>query len=134
MALSWFAQYRLKSKFEEYSRTPLAANLSGKEIAELMLADHGIRDVRVFSVEGKLTDHYNPSDKTVNLSPDVYHGRNAASAAVAAHEVGHAVQHATAYSMLMFRSAMVPMLSRVSTVIPWLLIIGVVAIQFSIIP
>jgi Zn-dependent membrane protease YugP len=134
MALSWFAQYRLKSKFEEYSRTPLAANLSGKEIAELMLADHGIRDVRVFSVEGKLTDHYNPDDKTVNLSPDVYYGRNAASAAVAAHEVGHAVQHATAYSMLMFRSAMVPMLSRVSTVIPWLLIIGVVAIQFSIIP
>jgi len=134
MALSWYAQYRLKSKFEEYSHTPLAANLSGKEVAELMLADHGIRDVQVYSVEGKLTDHYNPADKTVNLSPDVYYGRNAAAAAVASHEVGHAVQHATAYSMLMFRSSMVPMLSAVNTFIPWLLIIGVFALQFSILP
>jgi Zn-dependent membrane protease YugP len=134
MAISWLAQSRLKSKFELYSQTPLQANLSGQEVAELMLADAGIRDVKVYSVEGKLTDHYNPTDKTVNLSPDVFYGRNAAAAAVAAHEVGHAVQHATAYSMLMFRSSMVPMLSAVSTFMPWLIIGGVFALQFTIIP
>jgi len=105
MLISW----RLKSKFKTYSETTLQSNLSGYEIAEQMLADHGITDVRVISVEGQLTDHYNPADKTVNLSNDVYHGRNAAAAAVSAHECGHAVQHARAYSFLQFRSAMVPM-------------------------
>ncbi|GAB4337671.1 MAG: zinc metallopeptidase [Flammeovirgaceae bacterium] len=100
--------YRLKSKFREYSQTPLESGLSGAETAAQMLRDNGIYDVRVTCVEGELTDHYNPSDKTVNLSYDVYYGRNAAAVAVAAHECGHAVQHARAYSMLEFRSMMVP--------------------------
>ncbi|MFT6883680.1 MAG: Zn-dependent membrane protease YugP [Marinoscillum sp.] len=99
---------RLKNKFKKYSQIPLSSNLTGKEIAQLMLADHGIRDVSVTCVEGTLTDHYNPGNKTVNLSPDVFNGRSAAAAAVASHECGHAVQHATAYSYLEFRSAMVP--------------------------
>lgn len=99
---------KLKSKFKKYSQTALKANLSGKEIAELMLADNNIRDVRVLSVEGQLTDHYNPMNKTVNLSPDVYYGRNAAAAAVAAHECGHAIQHATSYAWLNLRSTLVP--------------------------
>lgn len=108
MAIGWMVSSRLKSKFKEYSQTHLSKDLTGAEIARLMLADHGISDVKVISVEGQLTDHYNPMDKTVNLSADVFHGRNAAAAAVASHECGHAVQHATAYSMLQFRSAMVP--------------------------
>lgn len=108
MIISWAVSSKLKRKFEEYSKIPIGSGLSGKEIAELMLRDNGIHDVKVVSVEGKLTDHYNPTDKSVNLSPDVYHGRSAAAAAVAAHECGHAVQHATAYSFLEFRSAMVP--------------------------
>lgn len=108
MLIGWLVQRRLKSKFAQYSQTHLTRDLTGAEIARLMLADHGIRDVKVVSVEGQLTDHYNPSDKTVNLSPDVYHGRNAAATAVAAHECGHAVQHANAYSMLAVRSALVP--------------------------
>lgn len=106
--LGFVVSSRLKSKFQKYSQTPLRANLSGKEIAELMLADNNVHDVKVVSVEGQLTDHYNPMNKTVNLSPDVYYGRNAAAAAVAAHECGHAVQHATSYSWLKMRSAMVP--------------------------
>lgn len=130
MLVSW----RLKSKFEEYSKTPLQANLSGEEVARLMLADHGIYDVKVMSVEGQLTDHYNPIDKTVNLSQAVYYGRNAAAVAVAAHEVGHAVQHATAYAWLNFRSAMVPALTATSKFMPWLLMGGVLALQFSMIP
>lgn len=108
MAVGWMVSSKLKRKFREYSMTHLTRDLTGSEIARLMLADHGIRDVQVVSVEGELTDHYNPATRTVNLSPDVYHGRNAAAAAVASHECGHAVQHATAYSMLQFRSAMVP--------------------------
>ncbi|XOV92885.1 MAG: zinc metallopeptidase [Bacteroidota bacterium] len=108
MILSLIVSTRLKNKFKKYSKIPLSAGLSGKEVAELMLADNGIHDVKVISVEGQLTDHYNPGNKTVNLSPDVYHGRSAAAAAIAAHECGHAVQHATAYSFLEFRSAMVP--------------------------
>ena len=106
--ISFAVSSTLKRKFKKYSRTPLERNLSGAEIAKLMLADNGIHDVQVTAVPGKLTDHYNPANKTVNLSPEVYNGRNAAAAAVAAHECGHAVQHATAYSMLQFRSAMVP--------------------------
>ncbi|MEO9475055.1 MAG: zinc metallopeptidase [Cyclobacteriaceae bacterium] len=108
MIASLVVSTRLKNKFKKYAQTPLSTGLSGKEIAELMLADHKIHDVSVVSVPGKLTDHYNPSNKTVNLSPEVYEGRNAAAAAVASHECGHAVQHATAYSFLEFRSAMVP--------------------------
>lgn len=106
--LGFVVSSRLKSKFKQYSQTALQANLSGAEIAKLMLADHNIHDVQVICVEGQLTDHYNPMDRTVNLSPDVYYGRNAAATAVAAHECGHAVQHATSYVWLNFRSAMVP--------------------------
>ncbi|MEP2773333.1 MAG: zinc metallopeptidase [Fulvivirga sp.] len=106
--LSWAVSSRLKNKFKKYSKIPLKRNLSGAEVAKLMLSDNGIHDVEVISVQGKLTDHYNPAKKTVNLSEAVYHGRNAAAAAVASHECGHAVQHAKAYSMLEFRSAMVP--------------------------
>lgn len=106
--LGFVVSSKLKSKFKKYSQTALQANLSGAEIAKLMLADNHIHDVQVVCVEGQLTDHYNPADKTVNLSPDVYYGRNAAATAVAAHECGHAVQHATSYAWLNFRSAMVP--------------------------
>lgn len=108
MLVGWIVSSRLKSKFKEYSEIRLTKDLTGAEVARLMLADNGIHDVQVISVEGELTDHYNPVNKTVNLSHDVYHGRNASATAVAAHECGHAVQHATAYSMLQFRSAMVP--------------------------
>lgn len=107
--LGFVVSSRLKSKFKQYSQTPLQANLSGAEIAKLMLADNNIHDVQVICVEGQLTDHYNPADKTVNLSPDVYYGRNAAATAVAAHECGHAVQHARSYAWLNLRSAMVPL-------------------------
>lgn len=108
MIISWATSSRLKSKFKKYSQIGLSSGMSGREVAERMLRDNGIHDVSVISVEGRLTDHYNPGNKTVNLSPDVYQGRSAASAAIAAHECGHAVQHANAYSMLEFRSAMVP--------------------------
>ncbi|MCK5103089.1 MAG: zinc metallopeptidase [Cyclobacteriaceae bacterium] len=109
MILSFAISSRLKAKFKKYSQTPLASNLSGKEIAERMLADNRIYDVQVRSHEGSLSDHYNPATKTVNLSKAVYYGRNAASAAIAAHECGHAVQHATAYRFLEMRSALVPL-------------------------
>lgn len=108
MAIGWMVSARLKRKFKEYSQIHLSRDLSGAEIARLMLADHGLQDVKVISVEGQLTDHYNPADKTVNLSQEVYNGRNASAAAVASHECGHAVQHAKAYSMLELRSMMVP--------------------------
>lgn len=119
MAIGWLVQSRLKSKFREYSQTRLSKDLTGGEIARLMLADHGLRDVQVTCVEGELTDHYNPANKTVNLSEAVYHGRNAASTAVAAHECGHAVQHATAYSMLQLRSQLVPIQNLSSTILNW---------------
>jgi Zn-dependent membrane protease YugP len=134
MIVSGLIQWRLRSKFSEYAKVGLQSGLSGKQIAELMLADHGITDVRVISTEGRLTDHYNPTDKTVNLSEAVYAERSAAAAAVAAHECGHAVQHATAYSMLQFRSAMVPALSGVSKFMPFILIAGVLMINTSLIP
>ncbi len=108
MLIGWIVSSRLKNKFREYSQTHLTKDLTGAEIAKLMLADHGLHNVQVISVEGQLSDHYNPANKTVNLSQEVYHGRNAAAAAVASHECGHAVQHAQAYSMLQLRSAMVP--------------------------
>lgn len=120
MAIGWMVSSRLKSKFREYSQIHLTRDLTGAEIAKLMLADNGITDVQVVSVEGQLSDHYNPANKTVNLSQEVYHGRNAAAAAVAAHECGHAVQHARAYSMLEFRSAMVPIQNVSAQVINFL--------------
>ena len=108
MAIGWIVSSRLKNKFRKYSQAHLTKDLTGAEIAKLMLADHGLHNVQVISVEGQLSDHYNPANKTVNLSQEVYHGRNAAAAAVASHECGHAVQHAKAYSMLELRSALVP--------------------------
>jgi len=108
MAIGWMVSARLKSKFKEYSQVHLSKDLTGAEVARLMLADNGIHDVQVLSVEGQLSDHYDPSSKTVNVSQEVFYGRNAAATAVASHECGHAVQHAQAYSMLTFRSAMVP--------------------------
>ena len=117
---SWMVSSTLKRKFAKYSKTRLRNGMSGAEIAEKMLSDHGISDVKVVSVKGQLTDHYNPKNRTVNLSEAVYHQRNAAAAAVAAHECGHAVQHAKAYSWLEMRSAMVPVVniaSRFSTMV-----------------
>ena len=122
--IGMLVQSRLKSKFKQYSEISLKNGLSGKEIAEKMLRDNNIFDVRIMSVEGQLTDHYNPSDKTVNLSPDVYQGRSVSAAAVAAHECGHAVQHAVAYSMLQFRSSMVPVLNIANNFMPIALSIG----------
>lgn len=123
--VSFAVSSRLKSKFEHYSKVHLRNGMSGAEIAEKMLADNGIRDVRVISTPGRLTDHYNPADKTVNLSEAVYNQRNAAAAAVAAHEVGHAVQHATGYNMLQFRSKMVPLVNVSSNLSQILLFIGI---------
>lgn len=134
MLLSLWASNRLKSRFREYSAVPVNYGLSGKDIAEKMLSDHGINDVRVFSVEGQLTDHYNPSKKTINLSSEVYHGRHVAAAAVAAHEVGHAVQHANAYAWLGFRSKLAPILSFTSRYMQWILLAGILLIRFSNIP
>ncbi len=116
MLIGMFVSSRLKSKFAEYSKIGLANGLSGAEIAQKMLHDNNIYDVKITQVEGQLTDHYNPLDKTVNLSADVFHGRSAASAAVAAHECGHAVQHALAYAPLKMRSAMVPAVNVASKV------------------
>lgn len=108
MLVSFAVSARLKGKFKKYSQIPLASGMSGAEVAQAMLKDNGIYNVQVISVEGQLSDHYNPANKTVNLSHDVYHGRNAAAVAVAAHECGHALQHSQAYAMLNLRSALVP--------------------------
>lgn len=129
MLASWLVSNRLQSKFEKYSKVHLQNGMSGAEIAEKMLADHGIRDVRVISTPGRLTDHYNPADKTVNLSEAVYNQRNAAAAAVAAHECGHAVQHATAYSWLEMRSKLVPVVSVASNYIQWILLAGILMVN-----
>jgi len=131
MLVSWIVQFRFKSKFKKYSEMPLSSGLSGAEIAQKMLDDNGISDVQIISVEGQLTDHYNPANRTVNLSPDVYHGRSVASAAVASHECGHAVQHATAYSWLQFRSSLVPIVSVASKLTTWVLLGGVLLMAFS---
>ena len=124
--VSWLVSSTLKRKFETYSKIHLRNGMSGAEIAEKMLADHGISDVKVISTAGRLTDHYNPMDKTVNLSEAVYNQRNAAAAAVAAHEVGHAVQHAQAYSWLTMRSKMVPMVNISSNLSQWLIMGGLI--------
>ena len=117
MLIGMLVQYRLKSKFSEYSRVATSSGMSGREVAEKMLKDNGIYDVQVISADGFLSDHYNPLNKTVNLSPDVFEGRTVSAAAVAAHECGHAVQHATAYSMLMLRSKLVPAVKISSTLV-----------------
>ncbi len=129
--ISFVVQWRFRSKFKEYSEISLSSGLSGAEVAQRMLRDHGINDVQVISVEGQLTDHYNPDNRTVNLSDDVYHSRSVAAAAVAAHECGHAVQHAKSYSWLRFRSAMVPIVQTASTLTQWTLMIGVMLLIFS---
>ncbi len=129
MLASWLVSSTLKNKFELYSKLHLQNGMSGAEIAEKMLADHGIRDVKVISTQGQLTDHYNPADKTVNLSEAVYNQRNAAAAAVAAHECGHAVQHATAYSWLTLRSQLVPIVSVTSSFVQWILLAGILLVN-----
>lgn len=122
--ISWLVSSQLKRKFEKYSKIQLRNGMSGAEIATKMLADNGIRDVEVISTPGRLTDHYNPVNKTVNLSEAVYNERNAAAAAVAAHECGHAVQHATAYQWLTMRSKLVPIVSVTSNISQWVIIGG----------
>lgn len=131
MGIGFLVQMRLKSKFNQYSRDRLLSGLTGKEVAERMLKENGIYDVKVVSVDGFLSDHYNPMNKTVNLSPDVYNGNSIAAAAVAAHECGHAVQHATAYQWLMLRSRLVPIVQVSTTLSQWILAIGVGMLGFG---
>ena len=132
MLIGMVVSGRLKSKFHEYSQIPLDSGLSGKEVAERMLRENNINDVQVVSVGGFLSDHYNPQNKTVNLSPDVYAGRSISAAAVAAHECGHAVQHATAYSMLQFRSALVPVVTITTNLSQWIILAGRGVLGFGI--
>lgn len=129
--ISMYVQNKLKSKFSYYSQLRLQNGMSGKEIAEKMLRDNGITDVQVISVPGQLTDHYNPANKTVNLSEEVYMQRNAAAAAVAAHECGHAVQHKVGYSMLEFRSKMVPAVNIASHLMQFILLGGIAVMAMS---
>ena len=119
----------LRNKFKRYSQVPLTNGMSGADVAATMLRHYGIHDVQVIHVDGQLTDHYNPADKTVNLSEDVYHGRNVAAAAVAAHECGHAVQHATAYSMLQLRSALVPIVNVAASLQQYLFMMALVGMS-----
>lgn len=127
--LSYAVQANLQSKFKKFSQVPLASGMTGREVAEKMLHDNGIYNVRVTCTPGHLTDHYNPSDGTVNLSESVYNSNSVAAAAVAAHECGHAVQHATAYGPLTLRSALVPVVSFASSWVQWILLIGIIAVQ-----
>lgn len=129
VGISMLVSMMLKGKFNKYSKVGLSSGLSGKEVAERMLHDNGIYDVKVVSVDGFLSDHYNPANKTVNLSPDVYSGRSIAAAAVSAHEVGHAVQHAKGYQWLQMRSKLVPVVQFSSTLVQWVLLAGVVLIN-----
>ena len=131
MLIGILVQFRLKSKFAEYKKVETSTGLSGKEIAEKMLWDNGIYDVEVISVPGILSDHYDPIKKTVNLSADVYEGRNVSAAAVAAHECGHAVQHATAYSMLMLRSRLVPITQISTNLSQWVILAGLGVMGFG---
>ncbi|OWK71521.1 zinc metallopeptidase [Pedobacter sp. AJM] len=134
LLLSMFVQWRFRNKFSQYAEMQISSGLSGKEVAERMLHDNGIYDVKVMSTEGQLTDHYNPSDRTVNLSTDVYYSRSVAAAAVAAHECGHAVQHAKSYSWLNLRSTMVPLVSISSNLLQWVLLIGVMLLVVNVTP
>lgn len=129
--VSLIVQWRFKSKFKRYAEIGLSSGMSGKEVAERMLLDNNIYDVQVISVDGQLTDHYNPENKTVNLSPDVYNSRSVAAAAVAAHECGHAVQHAKAYAWLSLRSSLVPVINVASTLTQWTLFLGVMLLFFT---
>lgn len=129
VGISMLVSMTLKSKFSEYAKIRLSSGLTGREVAEKMLRENGIYDVKVVSVDGFLTDHYNPATKTVNLSPDVYQGNSIASAAVAAHECGHAVQHSTAYAWLTMRSRLVPVVQFSSSILQWVLIAGILMIR-----
>ena len=129
MILSWIVSMTLKSKFSKYSKIPLDNGMSGREVAEKMLRDNGITGVTIGSVDGQLTDHYNPADKTINLSQEVYNGRSISSAAVAAHECGHAVQHAKAYAWLGLRSNLVPVVSFASKWVQWILLAGILMVR-----
>jgi Zn-dependent membrane protease YugP len=129
MILSWIVSMTLKSILSKYSKIPLDNGMSGREVAEKMLRDHGISGIRIESVEGQLTDHYNPADKTINLSREVYEGRSISSAAVAAHECGHAVQHAKAYAWLGLRSSLVPAVSFASKWVQWILLAGILMVR-----
>jgi Zn-dependent membrane protease YugP len=131
LGISFLVSSILKGKFSRYSKLQLSKGLSGKEIAEKMLRENGIYDVTVTSVDGFLSDHYNPLNKTVNLSPDVYHGISVSAAAVAAHECGHAVQHATAYGPLVFRSRMVPVVQFSANIVNWVLMAGIIMLAVS---
>jgi uncharacterized protein len=131
MGISMLVSMVLKSKFTKYTKIPLSSGITGKEVAEKMLKDSGIYDVQVISVPGFLSDHYNPMNKTVNLSPDVFNGNSVSAAAVAAHECGHAVQHATKYSMLQFRSKMVPATQISTNLSQWVLMIGLGMMGFG---
>jgi uncharacterized protein len=129
MILSWIVGNQLKSRFKKYSQIPVNYGITGKEVAEKMLAEYGISNVKVVTVPGELTDHYHPLHKTVNLSKEVYYGNSVAAAAVAAHECGHAVQHAKAYSFLQMRSALVPVVSFASKWVQWILLAGILMVQ-----
>lgn len=127
--LSYFVGYKLKSKFKEFSKIPTANNMNGRDVVEAILLEHGIVGVKIGSVSGQLTDHYNPTTKTINLSRDVYNGRSIASVAVAAHEAGHAIQHDRSYSLLGLRSKLVPLVSFSSKYMQWVLLAGIVMIE-----
>jgi Zn-dependent membrane protease YugP len=127
--LSWLVSRNLQNKFEKYSKIPIPSGMTGRDIAEKMLRDNGIYDVKVTSTPGRLTDHYNPADKTVNLSEPVYNTNSIAAAAVAAHECGHAVQHATAYAPLKMRSALVPVVSFSSNIMTWIILGGILLLN-----
>lgn len=127
--ISWLISNQLKSRFVKYSKIPTANGMTGRDVVEKMLRDNGITGVKIGSVEGQLTDHYNPANKTINLSKDVYYGNSIAAAAVAAHECGHAVQHAKAYSMLKLRSALVPVVSFASHWVQWILLAGILMVN-----
>jgi Zn-dependent membrane protease YugP len=126
IGISMLVSAILKSRFAAFSKIPLQARLTGKEVAEKMLRENGIYDVQVVSVPGHLSDHYNPANKTINLSDEVYHNYSVAAAAVAAHETGHAIQHATAYAWLQLRSKLVPAVQFSATIVNWILLIGVI--------
>jgi hypothetical protein len=129
MLLSWLISQQLKSRIRKYSLIPLSRGLSGHDVAERMLYDNGIKDVKIISVTGELTDHYNPHSKTINLSRDVYYGNHLAAGAVAAHECGHAIQHANGYAWLRMRTDLVPVVSFASTWVQWVLLGGVLLIN-----
>lgn len=131
LIISMIVQWKFRDRFSRYADMELSSGLSGREVAELMLLEHGILDVRVMSTEGQLSDHYNPEKKTVNLSTEVYHGRSVAAAAVAAHECGHAIQDKRAYHWLQLRSELVPVVSITSNLLQWVMMLGILMIGFT---